>query len=121
MRIVSRLAKGNPAVTLDQLCHGVRKQCGVSVSRSTMPGVLKTLGIAKGQGRPPFNESALKRVRHLARKNPEATMKEMGEAVHRQCGVRVSRSTLYAALKRLGLQRKRGRPRKDRRNSLAVN
>jgi transposase len=77
--------------------------------------------MAQGQGRPLFNESALKWLKRLAQQNPEATVKEQGEAIERQCGVRVSRSTLYAALKRLGLKRKRGRPRMRRRKSLAVN
>jgi transposase len=82
---------------------------------------LQRLGMAKGRGRPLFNEPELKRLRRLAQKNPEATVKELGEAMQRQCGVRVSRSTIYAAIKRLGLKRKRGRPRKGRRKSLAVN
>jgi hypothetical protein len=42
------------------------------------------LGLAKGQGRPLFNESTLKRLERLAQKNPEATVTELGEALQRQ-------------------------------------
>jgi transposase len=80
---------------------------------------LQRLGLAKGQGRPLLNEPELKRLKRLAQKNPEATVKELGEAVERQCGVRASRSTLYAAIKRLRLKLRRGRPRKGRRKRLA--
>jgi transposase len=73
-----------------------------------MPLSLQRLGMAKGQGRPLFSESALKRLKRLVQKKPEATVKELGEAVERQCGFRASRSTLYPALKRLGLRHRRG-------------
>jgi transposase len=121
LKVIRGLAKQHPRATLDKFCQRVRKQCGVTVSLATMSLTLQRLGLAKGQGRPLLNDSALKRLRHLARKNPEATVQELVEAVQSQCGIRVSRSTLYVATKRLGLKRKRGRPGKGRRISLGVN
>jgi transposase len=118
LKVIRALAKQNPRATLDKFCQRVREQCRVTVSLATMSLTLQRLGMGKGQGRPLLNESALKRLRSVAQRSPETTVKELGETVQRQCGVRASRSTLYAALKRLGLHRKRGRPRKDIRNSL---
>jgi transposase len=120
LEAIRALAKQNPRATLADFCQRVREHCGVSVSLATMSLTLQRLGLAKGQGRPLLNESTLKRLKRLAQKHPEATVKELGEAVERQCGFRASRSTLYTALKRLGLGRKRGRPRKGRRKSLAL-
>jgi transposase len=120
LEAIRALAKQNPRATLADFCQCMQEQCGISVSQATMSLTLQRLGLAKGQGRPLFNESALTRLKGLAQKNPEATVKELVEAVERQCGVRASRSTLYGALKRLGLRRKRGRPRKGMRTSLAI-
>jgi transposase len=121
LKVIQALAKQNPRATLREFCQRVREHCGVSVSLATMSLTLQRLGMAKGQGRRLFNEPALKQLRRLAQKHTEATVKEVGEAVERQCGFRASRSTLYTALKRLGLRRKRGRPRKGRRTSPAIN
>jgi transposase len=120
LKVIRALAKQNPRATLNEFCQRVRDRCGISVSLATMSLTLQRLGLAKGQGRPLLNESALKLLKRLAQKNPEETVKKLSEAVERQCGFRASRSTLYAALKRLGLRRRRGRPRKGRRKSLAI-
>jgi hypothetical protein len=55
---------------------------------------LHKLGMGEGQGRNLLSEPELKHLNRLARKNPETTIKELGEAVQRHCGVKVSGSTL---------------------------
>jgi transposase len=74
LKVVRALEKQNPRATLDEFCQRVREHCGVTVSLATMSLILQRLGLAKGQGRPLFNESALERLKRLAQRNPEATV-----------------------------------------------
>ena len=48
-------------------------------------------------------------VDQLVREQPDATLEELCEAVNEQRGIRVSVATMWAALKRMGLPRKKSR------------
>ena len=88
------------------------------VSRSFVEKLLQrrraTGGVAplahSGGGKPSLDEEALSLVRRLVKEEPDATLEELCEAVHRRRGVRVSVSNMCTRLKRMGLPRKKVAP-----------
>ena len=62
-----------------------------------------------GGGKPALDNEALSLVRQLIEEEPDATLKELCEAVHKQRGVRVSVSNMCTRLKHMGLPRKKSR------------
>ena len=64
-----------------------------------------------GGGKPALDNETLALVRQLVKEEPDATLEELCEAVHRQRGVRVSVSNMCTRLKHMGLPRKKVTPR----------
>ena len=85
------------------------------VSRSFVEKLLHrrrtTGGIAPlphgGGGKPVLDGEALSLVSQLVEKEPDATLEELCEAVHRDRGIRVSVSNMCTRLKHMGLARKK--------------
>ncbi len=60
-----------------------------------------------GGGKPVLDDEALSLVSQLVKEEPDATLEELCEAVHRQRGIRVSLSNMCTRLKHIGLPRKK--------------
>ncbi len=60
-----------------------------------------------------LDNEALALVRQLVKEEPDATLEELCEAVHRQRGVRVSVSNMCTRLKHMGLPRKKSHSRQQ--------
>ncbi len=66
-----------------------------------------------GGGKPLLDDEALALVRQLVKEEPDATLDELCETVHRQRGVRVSVSNMCTRLKHMGLPRKKSHSRRQ--------
>ena len=64
-----------------------------------------------GGVKPALDEQALALVRQLVKANPDATLEELCEAVHREQAIRVSLSNMSMRLKQMGLPRKKSHSR----------
>ena len=60
-----------------------------------------------GGGKPVLDDEALSLVSQLVEEEPDATLEELCEAVHRERGIRVSLSNMCTRLKHMGLARKK--------------
>ena len=60
-----------------------------------------------GGGKPVLDGEALLLVSQLIEEEPDATLEELCEAVHRDRGIRVSLSNMCTRLKHMGLARKK--------------
>ncbi len=66
-----------------------------------------------GGGKLVLDDEALALVRQLVREEPDATLEELCDAVHRQRDVRVSVSNMCMRLKHMGLPRKKSHSRRQ--------
>ncbi len=60
-----------------------------------------------GGGKPILDDEALSLVSQLVEEEPDATLQELCETVHRHRGIRVSVSNMCTRLKHMGLPRKK--------------